>query len=209
MRRFTTLALVLALAVGLTACASTSLKTTWSAPDAKPLDFAGKKVLATVIVGNDGVRRPAEDFLAKELTTRGAQGVPAYSVLTSEQNKDQEAVQAKLTADGFAGAVVLRVVNVSKEVSSDMTAGAWATPYYGSFYGYYGAGWGGVYAAPSIRTDTIVSIETTVFSLAQNKMVWAGMSETFNPSDLEKTVHEITQLAAHSMEKAGLIRAAK
>lgn len=198
---------VLALAFGLTACVSTSLKSTWSAPDAQPLNFAGKKVLAAVIVRNEAVRLSAEDALARELTTRGAQGVAAYTVLTSTQNQDQEAVKAKLAANGFAGAVVLRMVDVSKEISSDV--GMYAGPRYGSFYGYYGGGWGGAYAVPTIRTDTIVSIETTVFSMEQDKLVWAGMSETFNPSDAEKVVREIAALSAESMKKKGLIGVAK
>ena len=206
MRRFPSVAVLVACALGLAACVATSLKSEWSAPDAKPLDLAGKKVLAVVIVANDSIRRSAEDALAREITNRGAQGVAAYTVLTSDQPKDQETVKARLAAEGFAGAAVLRLVRVDKEISSDASsAGAWGTPYYGSFYGYYGRGWGGAYAVPTVRTDTIASIEITCFSIEQDKLVWAGMSETFNPSDVEATIREIAAQVAYSMKKAGLI----
>jgi hypothetical protein len=44
--------------------------------------------------------------------------------------------------------------------------------------GYYGHGWGSAWSAAEIRTDTIIIVETLVYSLRQNKLVWGGQSKT-------------------------------
>ena len=52
---------------------------------------------------------------------------------------------------------------------------------YGGFYGgFYGYGWGAAYSPGYLRTDTIVHVETLVYDLNQNKLVWAGQSKTRN-----------------------------
>ena len=61
--------------------ATTSFDSTWRAPDAQPVgSFAGKKIIGFVMSKNEASRRAAEDALARELTARGAQGVPGYTV---------------------------------------------------------------------------------------------------------------------------------
>jgi len=84
----------------------------------------------------------------------------------------------------------------------------WGGPAYATFWGagYYGYGWGGVYSPGYIQTDTIVIVETLVYSLPQNKLVWAGQSETTNPSKVGPFIQELVRKAAAEMEKQGLIR---
>ena len=60
--------------------------------------------------------------------------------------------------------------------------GGYGAPYYGSFYGYWGYGWGAVYDPGYLRTDTVVMVETLIYSVTQDKLVWAGHSKTTNPS---------------------------
>jgi hypothetical protein len=83
----------------------------------------------------------------------------------------------------------------------------YAGPYYRGFWGggYYGYGWGGAWGASTVRTDTIVSIETLVYSMKQNKLVWAGQSQTTNPSRVDGLVKEIVAAAAREMKKEGLL----
>ena len=57
-----------------------------------------------------------------------------------------------------------------------------------------------------MRTDTIVSIETLVFSLEQDKLAWAGRSETVNPEKVGPFIKELTAKVAVELKKEGLIR---
>ena len=56
-----------------------------------------------------------------------------------------------------------------------------------------------------IRTNTIVSVETLVYSLKQNKLVWGGQSKTTNPSSVDKLVKTLATATAKELQKQGLI----
>jgi len=196
-------------ALALAACASTSFNTTWKAPDAQPLTFkAGDKVLAMVVSPNEATRRGAETALAAELNQRGLQGVPAYTVIPDEAVQDKEKAKQLVTASGAVGVVAMRVTGKEKEVSSSpgMYTGMYGGPHYGGFWGgYYGWGWGMAYSPGYLRTDTIVSVETLVYDLGQNKLVWAGQSDTMNPSKAESFIKELVDESVKEMKKQGLI----
>jgi hypothetical protein len=188
-------------AAGTAGCATTSFVSTWKNPAAAPLKPEGKKVAAVVVTKNEANRRSAEDALAQAISKQGAQGVPLYSVTSST---DENAVKAALEKDGFAGIVTMRPVAKDKELT--VTSSMYAAPYYGGYWGgYYGYGWGAPYGGTDVRTDTIITIETLVYSLKQNKLVWAGQSQTTNPSKVDGFVQEVATAAAAEMKKAGLI----
>lgn len=192
------------------ACATTTFNSTWKNPQASPLNFKGKKVVALVLSADESIRYGAEDALAKEITARGAVGVPAYTLIPKELNRDKDRAKAFMDKAGVVGVVSMRVAGKEKEISSTPGGYAgWGSPYYSSFWaggGYYGWAWGGVYEPSYVRTDTIVSVETLIFSLEQDKLVWAGRSETTNPEKVGPLIKELTAKAAAELKKEGLIR---
>ena len=192
--------------VMLSACATTSFVSTWKAPDAKALQLSGAKVAAVVMIQNEAARRAAEDALAREITAHGAQGVAMYTIQPEARPNNEQAVRAAVEGAGVAGAVVMRPVGKEKEVVA--TPVAYGGPMYGGYWGgYYGYGWGSPYpyGGTEIRTDTIVSIETLVYSLRQNKLVWAGQSRTTNPTGVDQLVKETSTAVALELQKQGLI----
>ena len=175
----------------------------------EPGSFQGKKVAALVMSADQSVRFGAEDALARELTARGAVGIAAYSLIPKELTQDKEKAKEFLEKADVKGVVAMRVVGKDKEITQ--SAGAyWGGPAYATFWGagggYYGWGWGGVYSPGYIQTDTIVIVETLVYSLDQDKLVWAGQSKTTNPSKVGPFIKELTAKAAAEMKKQGLIR---
>jgi hypothetical protein len=199
--RWITAALI---AVLTASCSSTTFRTTWKAPDVGPVDYAGKKVAAIFISAEESTRRRAEEALARELTSRGAQGLAAYTVVATDQLKDQSTARATLRAAGCAGALVMRITAREQQISS--YPGAYTGMRYSTFSGYSGYGWGMAYDSSYLRSDTVLTIETLVYELEVDKLLWAGTSEIFEPSDIEKRVVELAIAAAEEMKKEGLIR---
>jgi hypothetical protein len=194
-------------ALAAAACASTSFVSSWRNPAAEPGSFKGQKVAALVVSKEEGVRYGAEDALARELTARGAVGIAAYSLIPKELVQDKDKAKEFMEKANVVGVVAMRVVGKDKEITQ--TPGTyWGGPAYATFWGggYYGWGWGGVYDPGYLRTDTIVTVEILVYSLPQNKLVWAGQSETTNPSKVGPFIKELTAKAAAEMKKQGLIR---
>src|SRR5207244_714182 len=136
-------------------------KSTWKDPSVERLDTGGKKVAAFVVTKNDPLRRSAEDALTRELRARGVDAMPAYQLIPDENLQNKDSLRRKLHELGIDGAVVMRVVDRRQEVTYQPPSG----PYYGSFYGYWDYGWASVADPGYMRTNTIVSLETLVYSV--------------------------------------------
>jgi hypothetical protein len=198
----------LAAALGLlAACSATSFTSSWKAPDAGPLQFKpGDKVIALVVAESAALRRAGEANLADQLDARGLTGVPAYTVVVGE-SRDEATAKRAIDASGAVALVAMRPMGKEQEISSTPT-GYYGSPYYGSYWGgYHGYGWGGAWGGYEVRTDTYVFIETLVYDLRQNKLVWAGQSKTMNPSDVEGFVAELAEAVGKELRAVGLIAA--
>jgi len=193
----------------LSACASTFVST-WKAPDAAPLELRGQKVAAVVMMKNEASRRAAEDTLARDITARGAQGVAAYTIVPEITPGKEAAARAALEKAGVQGIVVMRPLAVDKKIVEKPNT--YLEPEYSSFFdGYYGMGSGQQYAAPvslgnQVRSEITVTVETLVYSMKQNKLVWSGRSKTTDPEDVDALLHTIAAATAKELTKQKLIR---
>jgi hypothetical protein len=201
------LALSGAIAAATLGCASTSFVSSWQAPVEGVIEFDNKRVAAVVVSADETTRRVGETALAREISKRGrAQGVASYTLISGEAAKDKDAAKKLLMEAQIDGAVVMRVISSEQEVSySPGTSWYAPTPYYGSFYGYWGYGWPMAYDPGYLRTDKVVMVETLVYSVDRDKLLWAGKSKTTNPSDIQKVIHDLATGAAKEMRKAGFI----
>jgi hypothetical protein len=189
-------------------CATTEFKSTWKDPAAGTVDFRGKRVAAFVVTKSDAQRRSAEDALAQELAKRGVSAIPGYQIWPGPEPADKEVLRKALADQNIDGVVVMRVVDRRQEVN--YVPGG---PAYGSFYGYWDYGWSTVGNPGYLSTETILSVETLVYTVAgdertgipADKLLWGGVSETFDPGKFDKVVKEIVDKASDEMKKAGLI----
>jgi hypothetical protein len=208
MSRTVMAAVVAAGALALSACGSTTFNSTWKAPDAQPIKIEpGDKVLAMVMSPNDATRRASEAALAAEISRRsGADAIPSYTVIPDDVIQDKEKAKPYIEKSGAKYAVIMRVTGTDKELqgSGPMYGPGWGG--YGGFYGgFYGWGWGAAYSPGYLTTNTLVHVETLVYDLKSDKMIWAGQSETMNPTKAEKMIKELVDEAANEMRKEGLI----
>lgn len=197
--------LVIVLLVASLACSATTFQSTWRSPEARPLQLSGKKVVALFVSNDLVLRRRAEDAMAREITARGAQGVPGYTVLSDDEIRNQDSARSKLDRQGFSGVVVMRVVG--HETQYTYEPGFWMSrPYYRRFWGgYWGWGWARVYDPGYLSADEVVKVETLVYSFDQDQLVWAGISRTFNPRDIDGFISELAAAVTKQMVKSGLL----
>jgi len=188
------------------ACATTVFTYTWKAPDAKPFKMSGGKVVALVLAKDLTTRRSAEDALASALTARGLTGIAAYTLVPDVQ--DEAKAKAALAASGAVGVVAMRPLAKEQSVVATWTPPPvyYGTASYGTFWGgYWGYGWNDPWSAAGTRIDTIVTIETLIYSLTDNALVWAGQSETTNPGRVDAFVREVVAAAVKEMKIQGLL----
>jgi hypothetical protein len=213
MDRFMKIALVAVAAVALVACGgSTSFNTTWTAPDAGRLSLDdGTKVIAMVVTDNTAKRRGFETALVSELNGHGLDAVAAYTVVPEDAAKDSEKARPYIQKTGASYALVLQVTGTDQQITgtpSMTTAGMWHGPrqFWGPTWGGWGWGWTG---GTDIRTDTIVRVQSLLYDLGKDELVWAGQSETMNPSKAESFMREMVRSIGNELQKEGLVGPAK
>jgi hypothetical protein len=195
--------LLLTLALGLSACSSTTFIQTWKAPDAQPVNPQDKSIAALVISPDKKRRRDAEVYLAHELTVRGARGVAAYTLIGMDLPK-VDVARAHFKEAGVDGVVIMRLVAHDSQTIVD--PGGFSGSAYGSFGSYYQSyGMELTYSTGSVQTDEWVTIETLIYSLNQDKLLWAGTSRTTNPEGLQALVTEVANGVAGQISKQGLV----
>jgi hypothetical protein len=195
--RSASIAACAALGLAMTAmgCASTEMTSSWTDPSAKGASLS--KVAVICLTKDPGLRRMAEDTAAAHLA--GAQAVPSYQVLGDADLKNREAVKESLRAQGFEGVLVMRVTGVSEQVTA-------VDGPYGTFDGYYDWAGAAVYAPGYLETDTIVHVVSNLYELRdQNKLIWSGVSQTFDPSSAKSFMNDVSKAVAKSIEKEHLI----
>ncbi|HEV8443105.1 MAG TPA: hypothetical protein VGQ27_06475 [Steroidobacteraceae bacterium] len=183
-------------------------ETSYRDPDAQPMHVRGVKVVAAVMIKDPKARQRAEDTLAKEITKLGGQGVPMYSI--SDENaptkEGESKTRARVEAVGAKGLVVMRPVDVNHATAATLSNSS--NDMYGGYWGgYYGIGWADpwIEKAPDTRVDLVITVETLVFSLPQNKLVWTGTSQTTNPKNAEKLVHQLAIEGTQELKRQGLL----
>jgi hypothetical protein len=129
-----------------------------------------------------------------------------YSVLRNGDVSDEPAARAAAERAGVVGVVVMRPVRIDQKLSGRST---YSGPMHGGYWGgYFGYGWGSPWGTGgvAIRTDTIVTIETLVYSLRENKLLWGGQTRTNSPKNLDRLIEDTATQVANELVRLGLMR---
>lgn len=193
---------LLFISASLIACGpATEIQQSWKDPAINTTMDQYSKILVVVFAKDETTRRKAEEqFVA---LMRG-KGVASYSYkVMVEKGSDAEATTAAVIADGFDCATVTRLVDKEKETS--YVPGT-TTGYYGGFRGYYGYGYG-MYSTPGYYVeDKVYTIETNVYDLKKDKLVWSAVTKTTNPGKLDKELNIYADVLAAQMRKDGFLK---
>jgi hypothetical protein len=176
-------------------CASTEMTSTWTDPSAKGASLS--KIAVVCLTKDAGARRMCEDAAASQLT--GAEATPSYQALGDTELRNRQAVKTQLKAAGFQGVLVMRMTGVTEQV----------TPVdgpYGTFDGYYDWAGPAVWDPGYLQTDTIVHVISNLFSLqGQEKLIWSGVSQTFDPASAKSAYSDVSKAVAKAMQKDRVI----
>jgi hypothetical protein len=201
MIRTLTRAALIAAALPIVLSAATKFTSTFAAPEAKGMSFTGKKVVTVVMSSDESLRMSGEEGLVTELQARGI-NVASYRLIPKEELKDPEKARGWFERANVDGVIVMRPVSIGKRTT--YVPPTWTSGYYTSLYGYYGYGWGAMYDPGYVRDDMMVSIETLIYSVPKNMLLWGGASESKNPKDSRKLLADLVKEAVKEMKKQGL-----
>ena len=200
MRRYGLGIWFVAAAATLAACASTSLRDSWSDPG-----FTGGPFRKVMVVGVSSTpvnRRVFEDGFALKLTAIGVQSIRSYEVLPQPGMIPQQDFDAAAKRSGADALLMVHVQRVdTKTQVTPVTVPVRGVGYYG-FY----SGWATV---PEVTQYDLATVETNVFEVKTDRLVWSGVTETFNPTSVAAETPGFADVIIKALTDRGLLPKAK
>ena len=202
------------------ACSSTTMSGSWSDP------ALAKKVKNVYIIGiskDETRRRIFEDTFGRQLSSQGIKTFSSYRDLPSNQETDREAIIQRMTAEGCDSVIITQLIDTRSETvtSPGRVSGYSSGGYYGGRRGGYrgsyrgGGGWGGYYGngrssyveymPPTSTEFVIATVESVLYDLESEEMIWSGQLETVIEGNFEKMVQDFVKTVSKDLTEKGII----
>jgi hypothetical protein len=182
---------------------SSKLVMSWKNPNYVARKF--NRVLALGLSDKTGIRAHFEDALAAQLAAAGLVTIPGNDILLRPEGTqfDLNYLKIQIRENQIDAVVVSRLIKVENSVTY-IPGSAYVAPfpYYHTFYGYYGAVYPVVYSPDYLRQEKKVRIETNLYVISsqEGELVWTGVTDTFNPSNVQKAINGLVKLVVKQMQ---------
>lgn len=196
--------LCLGVIVGLlVACAAqTRFTNAWRDPA-----YVGQRFSRLMVIGfgDDGAsRRVFEDGFVRSLQAAGIPAVASYTLLPGLGGSDWPRMRDAVGTAGVDGVLTIRMVGVEKW--TNVTPAQFVTmpivsPRRG-LSGYYSAF---MVTPPMAQTYDVMTLETSLWKVPGESLVWSGTSETFAPRDLKDMAVGLAQEMVRTLRGLGLL----
>ncbi|WP_259067749.1 hypothetical protein HDF24_19115 [Mucilaginibacter sp. X4EP1] len=194
---------------------STYITGSYKAPGVTTVSY--KKVFITVLTANTVVKQKVETGLAQYFNSKGIATVKSIDVFppdfhTSGNDKNKDTVLKGIRQAGCDGIFTVALEN--KETDTHYVPGTASiypsvgVAYYGTFGTYYRYGYSTFYSPGYYTTDRTYYLETNLYDVADEKLIWSAQSKTYNPSSLDSFLQDYEQAITQQVIKDGLVATA-
>jgi hypothetical protein len=199
----------------LAACSktTTSISQSYRNPGYEQTVF--KKLFVIGVAQNQESREAFEDALAGAIKGQGGSAEGSSGHLPKSEQLTEDEVRSAVQAGGFDGVLITRLLAVDKEqqYTPPSTYNNPQTRYYAGggglygygFYGFYGTTYAQVHEPGYFETSTTIRVETNLYSLATDGLVWTAQSETLDPSSIADARESMTAAVAKKLKEEKLI----
>jgi len=189
--------------VTISSCTSTRITSSWREPGKEVVVNQLNKVLIVALFKTAVNSHKAEDQMAAYLNGKG---VVSYDYLDNNFNKkNEEAIRTKIKADGFDGAITMRLADVDRDkiyVPGNMAA---YPAYLRTFSGYYYNNWPNYLSGGYYKNTKTYTVEVNVYSIKEDKMIWTGITQTTDPNGVKRMTANIAKVVYRQMIKEGFV----
>jgi hypothetical protein len=194
--------ILVAVSVLFTSCVSstnTSIVRSWKDPTAKPIEF--KKVMFFYLEKDRTVRGFAEEEFVRKV--KGTTVIPSLALFAEVKPDEAGKIKDRLKSQGFDGGILMRIAHVDEvTLQKEGSLPSFQTTF-GGYFGY----WNYVPGYPGkVEKERTIRVETVVYALDEDKLVWAGISETENPEGIKDLVAEVIDAVAKNLREKGLLK---
>jgi hypothetical protein len=167
----------------------------WANPEMKSQPIQFSKILVVAVAPNNTERRSAEDAMVARISPKAS---PSYNLLTDDEVKKSSSTKARLQGTEFDGLVVLRWLGVREEKE------IMATPTYSPMWDHYSYSWSYMQESTVVQWK-ILQLETRIYSIKDEKLIWSGTTETAEPKSIAKVINDVADVVKKQLYKEGLL----
>jgi hypothetical protein len=186
----------------LSACAHTKLTAVWS--DDAYLGGPMKKVMVVVVLDNSINRKIVESALVEELKQNGVEGIASNKALGSKELSKENITQAA-KENQVDGLMAVRLTGVDQEQVYHAPVYSIPYPYYYTWDSYYPHMHENLGMPGYTATYKYYNVETNVYHVSTEKLVWSAASQTVDPTDINKESKEFASKIVRSLKESNLI----
>jgi hypothetical protein len=184
-------------ALVLSGCATFSVTNEWKDPG-----WSGPPASNILVIGvarSDTMRRLFEDTFARDLSSAGVRAEASYAAIPSGHDGSAKLGDV-VRRTGSDAVLVTRIQRVEDRINVTPTGPG---PGYGGFYGWYGGAWDNT---PEVAQTTVVTLETSLWDVRSQKLVWTVTTQGLASNDIPKATNELSKTLIPKMKADGVIR---
>jgi len=202
--------LLLLLALSMSGCGPTQkIIGSWADPEATSMG-PYKKAFVIVLSQNKDANYYIESQMSNTLRSKGFQVVQCTELFppnfSLSQDFTREQLAEALKESGCDAVLTLALLDA--KIVESYHPGTVYYPmnygYYGSYYGYYNYYYPQVYSPGYYSVDKTYYLETNLYDLASDKLLWSVQSEAKNPADLDAWFKDYAPLLMNHLKSKGL-----
>lgn len=206
MRKLLEVSIVLWLASLLCSCASVSVVDTWRNPELRPQRL--HKILVVSINNKDATRHVYEDMLASELSRKGVEAVPGYTVIPGAAFADWGVLDRAVRRAQAQAILTVQTTKVEKQTTVQPDSaypGYWYPQAFPSwdFPGYYRSM--ALYGPTYVTTYDVATMQVNLFDAGTDKLIWAATMESTDPQKVTTVGQDLARKVVKKLAKEGLI----
>jgi hypothetical protein len=185
------------------------ITSSWADPEAKSKG-PYTKVFVVALSPNSNANFDIEGQMANTLIGRGFKVVRSTDIFPPQFSITKDLTREQLTeaiAKRGCDAVLILALLDSKKVESYHPGTVYAPVsygYYGSYYGYYNYYYPEVYSPGYYSVDKTFYLETNLYDLASDKLLWSVQSEARNPKDINSWFKNYSSMLISHLKSKGL-----
>lgn len=207
MRKIAGLVFAVLAGAALLLAASPKLELSW-----KNANYTGgtfKNILVLALNGKAANRAEFEDQLVAAISRPGGKASPSYEFMPRPDVTpiDTNDLRELVREQKFDAIVVGRLTKRTDKTTYVPGQVYTPFPYYGTFYGYYGALYPVVYSPGYMKTEKKAQVEVNCYSTAKpdGELVWMGTTNTFDSSSAMKVIKNVVKIVSKELEKQNII----
>ncbi|MBB6612727.1 hypothetical protein H7F15_16920 [Pontibacter sp. Tf4] len=190
---------------------STQITGTWKSPEATQ---TYNNIVVGALTDNILARQKVETDMQTQLQQRGIKATRSIDIFppsgASKNGPDVNLLLEKMRGDDYDAVLTVALVDEQTQTRyvpgnvgyRPITRYAW----YGNFRGYYTYWYPILYDPGYYTEDKIYFVETNLYNVADDNLLWSAQSQSYSPSSLRKAAEKLAEITVNQMAKEGLIQ---